>query len=208
MAKKEITTIDLGTISVTTPTLYTVTLRGMDGILFNKMADQSVPKSAKKEQAKMDDLEREQTFWREKLYVLDGEIFIPGENLHQSMCDGAQYWGCKIPGEGNKTYTDVVKSATVVESMMLGIRKDSDKIVPFGKSCNGKPSGGKKSGSRVYKIRPLLRPWGGSFQMHVFDARLTPAVLKVILTYAGTFRGLGDWRPSFGRYEVVSISEV
>ena len=146
--------------------------------------------------------------WREKTYFDDdGMLYVPGENIHQCFKDGCQYWGQKIPGEGNKTYTDVVGSAVICENMMLGCHKDDDCVIPFGKAVNGNPSKGKKSGCKVYKIRPLLRPWGGSFRMHVFDGRLTVPILKTIITYAGAFRGLCDWRPVYGRFEMVDIKE-
>jgi hypothetical protein len=44
--------------------------------------------------------------------------------------------------------------------------------------------------------------------MHVFDARLTPDILNTIIAYAGTFRGLCDWRPIFGRFEVTAIKKL
>lgn len=204
--KKEIEGINL---TVTTPKKYLVTIQGAGGMLFNKMPDLSETKAEKKSQEKVDKAELERKNWREKLYFeSDGMVYVPGENIHQCMKDAAQYWGQKIPGEGNKTYTDVVNKSVIVESMNLGVHKDSDKIVPFGKNTNGNPSKGKKSGCKVYKIRPLLMPWQGTFIIHVFDARLSQAVLKTILTYAGTFIGLGDWRPIYGRFSFTDICEV
>lgn len=201
--------IDVENLTVTKPSRYLVAIQGMDAVIFNKMVDQSVPKTEKGRQEKLDPVEVERMTWREKAYFApDGALYIPGENIHECMKQGAQYWGQKIPGEGNKTYTDVIASAVVAENMMLGIHKDSEQLIPFGKSVNGNPSKGKKSGSRVYKIRPLLRPWGGAFTMHVFDGRLTPSILKVVLTYAGAFRGLCDWRPTYGRFELVSIEKA
>jgi hypothetical protein len=205
MAKKT-DVIECVNLTITSPVVYEVTIRGMDSILFNKMPDQSKPKTEKKNQEKIDPVENERQTWREKAYFEDdGMLYIPGENIHQCMKDGSQYWGQKIPGEGNKTYTDVITSAVICENMQLGIHKDGDEVIPFGKSVNGNPSKGKKSGCKVYKIRPLLRPWGGTFKMHVFDARLTPGILKTILSYAGTFRGLGDWRPVYGRFELENL---
>ena len=201
--------IDVENLTITKPSLYEVTIKGLDGILFNRMVDLSLSKAEKKNQEKRDPIELERENWREKTYFNDdGTIYIPGENIHQSMQDGAKYWGQKIPGEGNKTYTNVVASAIVCENLEFGIKKDSEDLTPFGKMVNGNPSKGKKSGAKVYKIRPLLRPWGGAFRMHVFDARLTPSVLEVILNYAGMFCGLCDWRPTFGRFEIVEIKKV
>ena len=199
--------IEVNPIVVTTPKKYLVQIEGIGGLLFNKMPDLSISKSDKKNQAKEDPTERERRDWRNKLYF-DGDekVFIPGENLHESLIEGASYWGEKV--EGNRRYTDLVKSAVVVESLYFDLKKDSDRFVPFGKACNGNPSKGKRSGCKVYKIRPLLMPWSGQFFIHVFDQRLSDHILKTIVTFAGTFKGICDWRPTYGRYRFVSIKEA
>lgn len=207
MAKNESNVIEVENLTVTKPKVYLVTIKGMDSIIFNKMADQSKSKTELAKQEKTDKAELERLTWREKAYFdNDGMLYIPGENIHQCLKDGCQYWGQRISGEGQKTYTNVIASAGICENMMLGGHKDGDTIIPFGKSTNGNPSKGKKS-SMVYKIRPLMRPWSGTFRMHIFDARLSIHVLKTIITYAGAFSGLCDWRPTYGRFEMVDIKE-
>lgn len=209
MPKKE-QVIDVTPI-IATPALYEVEIQGVGGLLMNKLPDLSISKAEKKEQAKIDPVELERRTWREKLYFSpDIGVYVPGENIHECLKEGCRYWGQRIPGEGQKTYTDVVAKAVVVEDMpLLGIKsKEDGRIVPFGKAVNGTPSKGKRSGAKVYKIRPLIQPWGGKFKMHVFDARLTEAVLRTILNYAGTFIGLCDWRPTFGRFGLVKLERV
>lgn len=211
MAKEAIIDCRPLLVSVTKPTQYLVTIKGMDGILFDKMPDLSKnPKTTGNKQEKLDPIEKERATWREKLYFDDdNNVYIPGENIHESLKEGAKYWGQTIPGEGKKTFTDVITSAVVVENMFLGLKKDDDKnIFSFGKMCNMNPSKGKKSGSKAYIIRPLVRPWGGSFRINVFDARLTPDVLKIIITYSGTFKSLGTWRPVYGRYTLEGFEAV
>lgn len=202
-------TIEVPNLIITKPSQYEVEIRGLDGILFNQMPDLSQPKISKKDQAKIDPLEREQLTWRDKAYADDnGMVYVPGENIHECMKEAAKYWGQRIPGEGQRTYTDVILKAVIAENMELGINKDSDQVIPFGKAVNGNPSKGKKSGAKVYKIRPLIRPWGGTFKIHVFDARLSLEVLRVIFSYAGMYIGLCDWRPTYGRFELVDIRRL
>lgn len=209
MAKAKNETIEVVNLTITSPKRYEVTIRGLDAIIFNKMPDLSLSKAEKSNQEKIDKIELERMTWREKAYFnAGGSLYIPGENIHESMKEGAKYWGQRIPGEGKKTYTDVIASAVIVENLELGIKKDDEKVIPFGKNCNGNPSKGKKSGSMVYKIRPMVRPWGGSFIIHVFDGRLTVSILKTIFAFSGTFRGLCDWRPTYGRFELVEIKEI
>jgi hypothetical protein len=132
--------------------------------------------------------------------------YIPGENIHECLKEGSKYWGATIPGEGKKKYTDVIASACIVEPMPLGLHQDDERIIPFGVMCSANPTVG-KGGGKVFKVRPLIRPWGGTFTIHVFDARLTPMVLKTIITFAGSFKGLCNWRPKFGRFKLVNITE-
>jgi hypothetical protein len=204
MATKNTEKEGMAGIQVTRPTTYIATIRGMGGLLMNKMPDLSQPKASGRSQEKEDPTEKEKRLWREKLYY-DGQntVYIPGENIHECMIEGTAYWGEKV--QGNKTFTDLVKSAIVVDSLYFDFDKDSPLIVPFGKAANGNPSRGKKSGCKVYKIRPLIMPWGGSFSFSVFDPRLTENVIKTILTFAGTFKGLCDWRPQYGRFELINL---
>lgn len=207
MASKKNEVIELKPLVITQPALYEVTIKGLDGILFNRMLSEQEMTDGSN--AKEDKTEREWRIWRKKAYVDDnGMLYIPGENIHECMKQGSQYWGQKIPGEGNKTYTDLIASAVICESINLGVHVNGDELIPYDKMVNGNPSKGKKSGTKVLKVRPLLRPWDGTFRMHVFDARLTPDVLNVIIAYAGTFRGLCDWRPQFGRFEMTEIKRI
>jgi len=181
----DVDVLEIPNLTITKPACYEVEVEGIEGLLMNKMPDLSVPKTKKANQAKMDPIEVEQLTWREKLYFDEEEnVYIPGENIHETLKNGCKYWGQRIPGEGQKTYTDVVEKAIICENLYLGLKKNSDKIIPFGKAVNGNPSKGKKSGAKVYKIRPLIRPWGGVFKLHVFDGRLSLEVLRVILAYS------------------------
>jgi hypothetical protein len=207
--KEEQEIIEVPSLTITKPKMYQITIKGMDAIIFNKIPDLSISKTEKKQQTKEDPIEVERRTWREKAYFEDdGMLYIPGENIHECLKGAAKYWGAKIPGEGNKTYSDVVAKAIICENMSLNIHKDDELVIPFGKAVNGNPSKGPKSGCKVYKIRPMIRPWSGSFKMYVFDGRLTPSVLEVISAYAGAFIGLCDWRPVYGRFEVENIKEL
>lgn len=192
---------------VTQAKTWAIKIRGTEGMLQNKMPDISMPKSEKKNQAAQDFIIMERENWRKKIHTdEDGNAVIPGECLVEMLKGGASYWGAKIPSRGNLTYGGIIGKSCVALDMPLGMKSDDDRIIPFGKNCNGNPT--KKGGSMVYKIRPLFRPWGGTFILHVFDPRITGSVLRTILEFAGTYNGLGDWRPHFGRFDVVSIEEV
>jgi len=197
--------IDIEDLTITSPAVFEVTIRGSDAILFNKMPDLSKSTSKGEKQTKEDKLEIEKRTWKEKAYVNeDGGLYIPGENIHECMIQGSAYWGQKIPGEGNKRYTDVIKSGAIVEDVALD--QTIEDLIPMGRAVNGTPNARKPA--KVYKIRPMLRPWSGKFRIHVFDGRIDQAILRTVISYAGIYRGLCDWRPIYGRFELVKIEKV
>lgn len=195
--------------TITAPKGYVLNVKGTGGMLLNKVPDLSQSKADKKNQAKIDKSEEEKLNWKEKLYFdSTGAVYLPGENFHQCLKDAATYWKQKIPGEGNATYTNLFDKAVVVEDYYMGINKDDDRIIPFGKMANGIPGKGKKSGCKVYKIRPMIQPWEATWKIHIFDQRITFNVLQIVIQYAGTYIGFGDWRPTYGRFELVKLEEV
>jgi hypothetical protein len=62
--------------------------------------------------------------------------------------------------------------------------------------------------SKHVRVRPRFDDWATSGTVTILDDRITQAILGDIVTYAGAFCGLGDWRPSnalkspgpFGRF--------
>lgn len=49
--------------------------------------------------------------------------------------------------------------------------------------------------SKHIRVRPRFRAWGVIGRLVVHDDQLTEQVLADVLHYAGTYKGLGDWRP-------------
>ena len=66
--------------------------------------------------------------------------------------------------------------------------------------------------SKHIRVRPMFEQWGLEFTISAWDDELTEAVLKNIYTYAGTYKGLGDWRPgsptpgSYGMFKLDSLT--
>lgn len=195
-----------GDFSITKPSFYTVTMVGVDACLMNRKEVMNEQKKKKeKDKAKIDHAAMEEQMWRDRLYTVDGKVMVPGENAHEMLKSAAKYWGAKIPGEGNKTYTDVIAKSCILEYVDFGISNEDPSIIPFQKWVNGNPSKGGKGGSAVLRIRPMIRPWRATCVMHVFDGRVTDDVVNTLWAFAGTYIGFGDWRPVYGRFNVTSI---
>lgn len=59
--------------------------------------------------------------------------------------------------------------------------------------------------SRIMRTRPLFTDWKATFEVSVLAEMAGSTALKTWLTNAGKFIGLCDYRPRYGRYEVLSF---
>ncbi|MBM3254654.1 MAG: hypothetical protein FJZ16_10395 [Candidatus Omnitrophica bacterium] len=57
--------------------------------------------------------------------------------------------------------------------------------------------------NRIVKGRPRFNSWELEFTINFSEDRIRKDTLKQILEEAGATKGIGDYRPKFGRFEVV-----
>ena len=105
--------------------------------------------------------------------------------------------------KGKKTYSDFCKASLAV----LG------KEIPFDDEQSGKWVVDEQAvvinRSRVPCWRPRWDEWGFHFLIRNFQPNmLDDLTLRKILEYGGTFVGIGDFRPKFGRFEVVEFEPM
>lgn len=137
--------------------------------------------------------------WREALYFDEKiGIYEPSEHIWGAMIKAASNF--QIPGRGKKTYKDLIKSGIVIEpdKIPLGKREpdEIDKRPVVVRGC------------RIIRQRPMMKEgWELSFTITILDEQLQPEVVKAILEHGGKYVGIGDYRPRFGRFEVVSFNE-
>jgi hypothetical protein len=67
--------------------------------------------------------------------------------------------------------------------------------------------------SKHIRVRPRFKNWSASGTLTVVDQQITKEMLQTILTFAGSYCGIGDWRPSsptpgqFGRF-IAEVKEI
>jgi len=61
---------------------------------------------------------------------------------------------------------------------------------------------------RVMRTRPKFEDWSLRFTLQLFPGDVTPSVLERVMTEAGMYQGIGDYRPKFGLFTVKSFKEV
>jgi len=150
----------------------------------------------------------EKRTWRERgHYNEDGTAFIPSIMFKKAIELGAKFLNIKIPGEGNATYTKNFKAGIFVDTHIpLSAVKEQIKgdwqYVP----ADGKPN---TSGPRVHKCFPQVDSWEGTLQVTILDDKITEDVFTKVLKAAGTFIGVGRFRPinagDKGRFSVEKV---
>jgi hypothetical protein len=180
------------------PYIVRVTLRGSAAILFHRWSNEAVAEkaaAAKGSKAKKsDNLES-------YVYRCDnGNLGLPGEYIRQAIIGAARFR--QDPRSPRKSAMDLFKAGVVslTECADLGV-KDADYIdrrrVLIQRSA-------------ITRERPALREgWQASVELMVLlPEYIDRTTLIEVLTNAGRLIGVGDFRPTYGRFAVVSFSEA
>jgi hypothetical protein len=168
--------------------------------------------------------------WLGCLYIADGVIGLPMENLMRALMEGAAL--VPVPGaKGSKTFKSqsqsglmpraicwplLVTGKTVQYASLAPLRKEPDfavhreRVQQHGFSLFLKRA--RIGQSKHVRVRPRFDDWSASGQLTVTDDQITEDVLRDIFEMAGTYKGLGDWRPgaktpgSYGMFEATVAS--
>ncbi len=103
----------------------------------------------------------------------------------------------KKGGSGKKTLKDFVYSGLQVSPDLIEItpqKYDVDiQIVKVGNA-------------RIPRARPLFKKWEITFKIDIVDEQTWDAgTVRQVLEEAGKYQGIGDFRPLYGTFEVVSM---
>jgi len=166
---------------------YSVIIKGTKPLLMNNPNSMNAPKEGKETPV-------EALLFKNK----KGQIYQPSEPIIQMMKDSAyKHKGKKI--------SSLVNAFLEIEPMEIIHTNQNWEIFENQVVIQHK--------DRITKKRPMLREgWELEFTMISLNEQLTGAMLKDILEYAGTFNGLGDWRPQkggrYGRFVVTKFEEI
>ena len=184
-------------IAATAPYTVRVTIRGSSDILFHRWSNEAVAEKAAAAKGsrtkKSDNLES-------YVYRCDnGNIGLPGEYLRQAIIGAARYR--QDPRSPRKSAMDLFKAGVVSLTQIadLGV-KNADYIdrrrVLIQRSA-------------VTRERPALREgWQATVELMILTPEYVDRTTLIeVLTNAGRLIGVGDFRPTYGRFSVVSFSE-
>lgn len=164
--------------------------------------------------------------WIGNLYHDGKVVALPSDNLMRAFMEG----GAMVPvpgGKNGKTFKAQTQSGMLVVGshwpLLVG---DSNRSIPVApvhallteKDFDKHKEHVEKLGFRLFlkrakigsskhvRVRPIFEQWSAVGHVSVWDDQITMPVLKDVCSYAGSYKGLGDWRPggktpgSFGMF--------
>jgi len=182
-------------IEMQKPYRVLVELVGTCPMLFHRWNNESV---ASKANAKKGSTEKKTDDTASYMWKDDkGIVCVPGEYVRQSVIHAAKYE--QDPRSPRKSMMDLMKAALVslTELSPLGVKEpdyyDKRRVVI--------------QRNAVTRSRPAMKEgWKASFILMVnLPEYCPPQKLNYLLQQAGRIIGLADFRPSFGRFNVVKF---
>lgn len=179
---------------------YTVeaTIEGTAAFLFHRWSVEAVAekaKAAKGSAAKKTDNLESYVYRDEK-----GQLAIPGEYFRQAIIHAAKFR--QDPRSPRKSAMDLFKAGVVAldEAATTG-QKDWDYI-------DQRRVMVQRNG--VTRQRPALTAgWSVTVRLLVnLPEYISPMMLHSVLSDAGRLIGVGDFRPTYGRFQVTSFNEI
>jgi len=178
------------------PWLATVAIQGSSDMLFHRWNCEAVDakgKAAKNSAAKKTD-DIESYVYRDS----SGQIALPGEYLRQSIIHAAKFK--QDPRSPRKSAMDLFKAGVVslTDLAPLGV-KDWDYLDTRRVTIQ-------RNG--INRIRPAMRVgWRAVFEIQVLTPEyIDEPLLLDVLSMAGRLIGVGDFRPTYGRFNVVQFN--
>lgn len=174
------------------PYIVTVNISGASDLLFHRWNCEAVDEKAKaaknSKSKKMDDIES--YVWRNEA----GELCLPGEYLRQSIIHAAKYR--QDPRSPRKSAMDLFKAGVVSLTNVASLGKrewdylDTRRVTIQRQGIN--------------RTRPAMKAgWQAEFQFQILTPEyIDQNFLYEVLAMAGRLVGVGDFRPTYGRFNI------
>jgi len=151
--------------------------------------------------------------WLGSLYHDDTHIGLPADNVMKAFMQG----GAQVPvpgGRNGKTFKAQSQSGLMIDQshwpLLVGGKPIDVKPIlalenepVFAAHQTAVERAGFKldlrrvgvGGKKHVRVRPRFDTWTVTGTITVWDEQITQAILQEIARYAGTYKGIGDWRP-------------
>lgn len=189
-------------------TTYNVSIEGISPMLHHSAAAVGMEITKKKKGGIA--IEGDPNEWKTSIYFdEEAGVFLPALNVEACFIQAAKQF--KITGR--QTASAYFKSGVFCETDKLPFYvsgKQIKKIEEIGENPDTSilRLGVKNPSTRARntRYRAQFYNWSSQFNLIVAaDDYITADLLKEVIEYAGSYIGLGDFRPRFGRFKVTSI---
>ena len=164
--------------------IYHVKVGGVAPMLHHRYRGNNPEGSKKASQVYDPQVEAEKALYADG----DGVPYVPGEWIEAALVRA----GASFKYKGRRTYRDLMRSGVRVEPLEIPL--------PFEWTIDTR--GAIVQRNRIERFRPRFDEWEIEFDLVVMQPEVQGAVLREILTEAGDFYGIGDFRPRFGRFAI------
>ena len=172
---------------------FNVMIKGVAPLLFNRFPEEDNPgdKSKGKSAVLSKDEQVKKSIYRDE----KGQVYSPADHLIGAMTKAATSF--KL--EGKKTFKDVAKAGVFINPLKVA-HLNQQYIADWRPVVINR--------GRVMKGRARMDDWSLKFELVCIDDRATAKDIQEILEYAGTYVGIGDYRPRYGRFEVIEFVRI
>lgn len=179
-----------------------VTITGATSLLFHRWSDDAVEakaKAAKGSKAKKTD-DVDSYVWRND----KGELCLPGEYVRMAAVNAGRRR--QDPSSPRKSALDLCKAGIVTENELSVLRNADGKTMKDWDFLDRRRVVVQRNG--ITRQRPgFVEGWQASFTFLVtLPEYISPAFLYDLLNLAGRTVGVGDFRPTFGRFNVTGYA--
>ena len=183
------------TVEIEQPFTVEFELEGTSPMLFHKWDNEAVKE---KSEAKKNSKAKKEDNLESYVYRNDkGELCIPGEYVRQGIIHAAKYK--QDPRSPRKSAMDIVKAGVIsfTELASLGTKEwdylDKRRVVI--------------QRNAITRCRPAFdKGWRAEFQFQVIlPEYIEPQFFHELLIGAGRYVGIADFRPTYGRFQVVQF---
>lgn len=143
--------------------------------------------------------------WKAASYLVDDRVVHPAWHVRSSFTKAAKEF--QIAGKGKKTYNATARATLFVEPELIPLRYNGGIVTEPTKMDERR---GNTSTNRPMPVRRPLFCAGHrlEFLTYVNFSRIDPIIVRKIAIVAGREFGIGDYRPEFGRFELMEFTPV
>jgi len=165
-----------------------VKVKGTAPLLMNKFVENKETSSQRGKKIYIPEKEAERKTYRTK----DKKLFLPSIHFKASMVKAST----DFKMAGRKSYKDYIKAGVFVSPEEIILDQQEYEIFACPVVIQR---------ARVMSWRPMFKEWTCEFTIQITDETINPTILKQILEAAGQYKGVGDYRPEYGRFEIVEF---